>query len=161
MSSWSIVSRGSSKKRIWRKEKIREQIFLETHLARVSIFFGNLSGQSFKFTGKQLGDSFSHQKFEPEITIGKFVATWEPFRIFSIASTGSESSVFGMNSPSVFENIRGAKIFLENLRGMKIFNSNLYFPKNTPTGYPDWSLTSLTKTCRGTQVGWCSSPADW
>ena len=36
------------------------------------------------------------------------------------------------------ENLRGAKISVENLRGLKNFH---YFPKNTPTGYPDLKKT--------------------
>ena len=46
------------------------------------------------------------------------------------------------------ENLRGAKISKENLRGAKISKENLrglkkfhYFPKNTPTGYPDLKKT--------------------
>ena len=37
------------------------------------------------------------------------------------------------------ENLRGAKISVENLRGLNMFH---YFPKNTPTGYPDLKKTS-------------------
>ena len=36
------------------------------------------------------------------------------------------------------ENLRGAKISVENLRGAKNVH---YFPKNTPTGYPDLKKT--------------------
>ena len=36
------------------------------------------------------------------------------------------------------ENLRGAKISVENFRGAKIFH---YFPKNTPTGYPNSKMT--------------------
>ena len=39
------------------------------------------------------------------------------------------------------ENLRGARISVENLRGMKNFQ---HFPKNTPTGYPDWTLLEET-----------------
>ena len=37
-----------------------------------------------------------------------------------------------------FIRLRGAKISMENLRGLKNFH---YFPKNTPTGYPDLKKT--------------------
>ena len=36
------------------------------------------------------------------------------------------------------ENLRGAKISAENLRGLKNFS---YFPKNTPSGYPELKKT--------------------
>ena len=36
------------------------------------------------------------------------------------------------------ENLGGAKISVENLKGIK--NSH-HFPKNTPTGYPDFKKT--------------------
>ena len=45
------------------------------------------------------------------------------------------------------ENLRGTKIPMENLRGTNISVENLrglnfhYFPKNTPTGYPDLKKT--------------------
>ena len=46
------------------------------------------------------------------------------------------------------ENLRGAKISMENLRSAKISVEDLrglknfyYFPKNTPTGYPDLKKT--------------------
>ena len=36
------------------------------------------------------------------------------------------------------ENLRGAKISVENFRGLKKFH---YFPKDTPTGYPELKKT--------------------
>ena len=63
-------------------------------------------------------------------------------RIFFVLIRGTKKRLRGAKIS--MENLRGAKISMENLRDVKISVENLrglknfhYFPKNTPTGYPE------------------------